>query len=59
VFKAGKAKHLKYTKLKTKNAMLFVAYILDPCYKISIIANIIPDQFNAVLSMVKKYITTE
>jgi hypothetical protein len=39
--------------------MLFAAHILDPRYKISIIANIMPDQSNAVLSIVKKYITTK
>jgi len=43
VFKLGKAKHLKYSKLSTKNAILFTAYILDPCYKASIIAIIIPN----------------
>ena len=43
VFKLGKAKHLKYSKLSTKNAILFTAYILDPCYKASIIAIIMPN----------------
>ena len=58
-FKAGKAKHLKYSKLKAKNAMLFAAHILDPRCKISMIANMMPDRSDAVLSMVKKYMTTE
>jgi hypothetical protein len=48
-FKAGKSKHLKYTKLKAKNAMLFAAHTLDPRYRISMIANMMPDQCNAVL----------
>ncbi|CZR51456.1 uncharacterized protein PAC_01332 [Phialocephala subalpina] len=58
-FKAAKAKHLKYTKLKAKNAMLFAAHILDPRCKISMITNMMPDQSDAVLGMVKKYMTTE
>jgi hypothetical protein len=43
MFKAGKAKHLKYTKLKAKNAMLFAAHILDPHCKISMIMDMTPD----------------
>ena len=43
VFKLGKAKHLKYSKLSAKNAILFIAYILDPYYKVLIIAIIMPN----------------
>jgi hypothetical protein len=58
-FKAGKAKHLKYTKLKAKNAMLFAAHILDPRCKTSMIADMMPDQRDAIVSVVKKYMITE
>jgi hypothetical protein len=58
-FKAGKAKHVKYTKLKAKNAMLFAAHILDPRCKTSMIADMMPDQRDAIVSMVKKYMITE
>ncbi len=58
-FKANKAKHLKYTKLKSKNAMLFIAYILDPRYKTSIIMTMMPEKSEEILRMVKKYMTTE
>jgi hypothetical protein len=59
VFKLGKAKHLKYSKLKARNAMLFIAYILDPCYKALIITIIMPNQRNKLLIIAKKYIITE
>jgi hypothetical protein len=59
IFKSGKAKHLKYSKLKARNAMLFVAYILDPCYKASIITIIMPNQRDKLLTIAKKYIITE
>ncbi len=42
-FKLGKAKHLKYSKLSAKNAMLFAAHILDPYYKASIITIMMPN----------------
>jgi hypothetical protein len=58
-FKSGKAKHLKYSKLKAINAMLFTAYILDPCCKASIIAIIMPNQRDELLKMAKEYIITE
>jgi hypothetical protein len=58
-FKAGKAKHLKYTKLKAKNAMIFVAHILDPRCKTSMIADMMPGQCDTIISMVKKYMITE
>jgi hypothetical protein len=56
MFKLSKAKHLKYFKLKTINTMFFTAYILDLCYKASIIAIIIPNQHNKLLKIVKEYI---
>jgi hypothetical protein len=59
VFKASKAKHLKYIKLKAKNIMLFTAYILDPCCKISMIINMMLNQSDVVLDIVKKYMTTK
>ncbi|KAH8589123.1 ribonuclease H-like domain-containing protein, partial [Bisporella sp. PMI_857] len=58
-FKAGKAKHLKYTKLKAKNAMIFAAHILDPRCKTSMIADMMPGQCDTIISMVKKYMITE
>jgi hypothetical protein len=58
-FKSGKAKHLKYSKLKAMNAILFTAHILDPCCKASIIAIIMPNQRDKLLKMAKEYIITE
>jgi hypothetical protein len=58
-FKACKAKQLKYTKLKAKNAIIFAAHILDPRCKTSVIADMMPDQRDAIVSMVKKYMITE
>ncbi len=58
-FKASKAKHLKYTKLKSKNAILFAVYILDPRYKTSMITTIMLEKSEEILRMVKKYITTK
>jgi hypothetical protein len=55
VFKSGKAKHLKYSKLKAINAMLFAAYILDSCYKALMIAIIMPNQRDELLKMAKAY----
>ncbi len=43
MFKLGKAKYLKYSKLSTKNTILFIAYILDPCYKALMIAIMMPN----------------
>jgi hypothetical protein len=59
VFKSGKAKHLKYSKLKARNAMLFAAYILDPRYKASMITIMMPNQRDKLLTMAKKYMITE
>jgi hypothetical protein len=58
-FKSGKAKHLKYSKLKAMNAMLFAAYILDPCCKALMIAIMMPKQRDELLKMAKEYIITE
>jgi hypothetical protein len=58
-FKSGKAKHLKYSKLKAMNAMLFAAHILDPCCKASMIAMMMPNQRDELLKMAKEYMITE
>jgi hypothetical protein len=58
-FKLNKAKHLKYFKLTAKNAMLFITYILDPRYKASMIAMIMPNQRDELLTMIKNYMTIE
>jgi hAT family C-terminal dimerisation region len=58
-FKSGKSKHLKYSKLSAKNAMLFAAHILDPRCKASMIAMMMPNQRVEMLKMVKKYMITE
>ena len=58
-FKLGKAKHLKYSKLSAKNAMLFTAYILDPRYKASMITMMMPNQRDELITMTKNYMITE
>ena len=58
-FKSGKAKHLKYSKLKAMNAMLFAAHILDLCCKASMIAMMMPNQRDELLKMAKEYIITK
>ncbi len=45
--------------MKSKNAMLFVAHILDPRYKTSIITTMILEKLEEILRIVKKYITTK
>ena len=59
MFKLGKAKHLKYSKLSTKNAMLFTAYILDPHYKALMITIMMPNQRNELITMTKNYMIIE
>ncbi len=39
--------------------MLFVAYILDPRYKTSMIVTMIPEKSEEILRMVKKYMMTK
>jgi hypothetical protein len=58
-FKLGKAKHLKYSKLTAKNAMLFAAHILDPRCKASMITIMMPNQRDELLTIVKNYMTIE
>jgi hypothetical protein len=59
VFKLGKAKHLKYSKLSAKNAMLFAAHILDPCYKALMITMMMPNQRDELIIITKNYMITE
>jgi len=58
-FKLGKAKHLKYSKLSAKNAMLFAAHILDPRCKASMITIMMPNQRDELITMTKNYMITE
>ena len=39
--------------------MIYVAYILDPRCKVSMIKEIIPSKYDTILPAVKKYFMTE
>ena len=59
VFKLGKAKHLKYSKLSAKNAILFATHILDPRYKALMIVIMMPNQRDELITMTKNYMIIE
>jgi len=43
-FIAAKAKHVKYMKKLNKDALIYMAHILDPYYKALMIKDMMPDK---------------
>jgi hypothetical protein len=50
---------VKYIELLGRNSMIYVAYILDPRYKVSMIKEMMPSKYDTILPAVKKYFMTE
>jgi hypothetical protein len=50
---------VKYIELLGRNSIIYIAYILDPCCKVSMIKEIMLSKYNTILLAVKKYFITE
>jgi len=50
---------VKYIELLGRNSMIYVAYILDPRCKVSMIKEMMPSKYDTILPAVKKYFMTE
>ncbi len=55
----AKAKHVKYMKKLDKDALIYVAYILDPRCKALMIKDMMLDKAEQVLTTVRKYFKLE
>ena len=55
----AKAKHVKYMKKLDKDVLIYVAYILDPRCKASMIKDMMLDKAEQVLTAVRKYFKLE
>ncbi len=58
-FKAREVKYVKYKDKLTKNAIIYAAYILDPCCKTSMIKDMLTDQAETTIKVACKYFKTE
>ena len=58
-FKAREVKYVKYKDKLTKNAIIYAAYILDPCCKTSMIKDMLTDQAETTIEVARKYFKTE
>ena len=54
-FKKGYEKYSKYSNKLNNNAIIYTAYILNPCCCGSIIKDIIPDKQKDIFAAVKVY----
>jgi hAT family protein len=58
-FGTGRKKYIKYSRKLKKNALIYAAHILDPRCRASMIKDMMPEQFENVISTIMAYFYTE